>query len=54
MHTTTDTQKKSPACQFALSLMDQDMPYKAALVKALLRHPEIERKDLEEELDIYI
>jgi hypothetical protein len=47
-------QTKTPQCSKVLQLMDQDLSYCEALKNVLLENKEINKKDLETELNIFI
>jgi len=46
--------KKSKQCSEVLRLMDKDFSYCKALKKVLKSNPETNKKELENELNIYI
>ena len=45
---------KSEACSGVLRLMDQDFSYMQAVENILSQNPEIDREELEKELDKYV
>lgn len=45
---------KTPAAKIVLRLMDEDRSYLEALIEALKKYPETNRKQLEKELSKYI